>query len=161
MGYAPADDPQIAIYVVVDRPNAAKQDDAKFATGIVRNILTEVLPYMNIFMTEELSDAEKQELEELHLEITTQYTQTPEEDAIENLDEDSQEEQTSEEGEEQEQNVEPVWKSFPIDPDTGYRVDPETGEQYDAETGVAIEGGSSMGEGIPSNPNLTNPSDTQ
>ncbi|MCR5755140.1 MAG: cell division protein FtsI [Acetatifactor sp.] len=161
MGYAPADDPQIAIYVVVDRPNAAKQDDAKFATGIVRNILTEVLPYMNIFMTEELSDAEKQELEELHLEITTQYTQTPEEDAIENLDEDSQEEQTSEEGEEQEQNGEPVWKSFPIDPDTGYRVDPETGEQYDAETGFAIEGGSSMGEGIPSNPNLTNPSDTQ
>ena len=43
-----ADDPQIAIYVVVDRPNAAKQDDAKFATKIVRNILTEVLPYLGI-----------------------------------------------------------------------------------------------------------------
>ena len=36
MGYAPADDPEIAIYVVVDRPNAAQQDDAKFATRIVR-----------------------------------------------------------------------------------------------------------------------------
>ena len=35
MGYAPADDPQIAIYVVVDRANAFPQDDAKFATGIV------------------------------------------------------------------------------------------------------------------------------
>ena len=44
MGYAPADNPQIAIYVVVDRPNAVFQDDAKFATKIVRNILTEVLP---------------------------------------------------------------------------------------------------------------------
>ena len=38
MGYAPADDPQIAIYVVVDRVNASPQDDAKFATGIVRNV---------------------------------------------------------------------------------------------------------------------------
>ena len=64
MGYAPADDPQIAIYVVVDRANAAKQDDAKYATGIVRNILTEVLPYLNIYMTEELSEKEQQELEE-------------------------------------------------------------------------------------------------
>ena len=64
MGYAPADDPQIAIYVVVDRANASPQDDAKFATGIVRNVLTEVLPYLNIFMTEELSEKEIQELAE-------------------------------------------------------------------------------------------------
>ena len=64
MGYAPADDPQIAIYVVVDRPNAVYQDDAKFATGIVRNILTEVLPYLNYFMTEELSETEITEMSE-------------------------------------------------------------------------------------------------
>lgn len=69
MGYAPADDPQIAIYVVVDRPNVQYQDDAKFATGIVRNILTEVLPYMGIFMTEELTDKERKELEDLQQEI--------------------------------------------------------------------------------------------
>lgn len=69
MGYAPANNPQIAIYVVVDRPNAVFQDDAKFATKIVRNILTEVLPYMNIYMTEELSDSEKEELEKLDIAI--------------------------------------------------------------------------------------------
>ncbi len=77
MGYAPADDPQIAIYVVVDRPNVEKgekQADAKFATGIVRNILTEVLPYMNIYMTEELTDEERAELQELGLKDTTGYT---------------------------------------------------------------------------------------
>ena len=73
MGFAPADDPQIAIYVVVDRPNTAKQDNARFATGIVRNILMEALPYLNIFMTESLTEAEVAELEELQLEITTQY----------------------------------------------------------------------------------------
>ena len=73
MGFAPADDPQIAIYVVVDRPNTAKQDNARFATGIVRNILMEALPYLNIFMTESLTEAEVAELEALQLEITTQY----------------------------------------------------------------------------------------
>ena len=69
MGYAPADDPQIAIYVVVDRPNVQYQDDAKFATRIVRNVLTEVLPYLNIFMTEELSEKEREELEALKIQI--------------------------------------------------------------------------------------------
>ena len=67
MGYAPADDPEIAIYVVVDRPNAETQDDAKFATRIVRSILTEVLPYLDIFMTEPLSEEEQQELEEAQI----------------------------------------------------------------------------------------------
>ena len=78
MGYAPADNPQIAIYVVVDRPNAVFQDDAKFATKIVRNILTEVLPYMNIYMTEELSDKEKEELDSLESTITSANTEEEE-----------------------------------------------------------------------------------
>ena len=69
MGYAPADNPQIAIYVVVDRPNTVFQDDAKFATRIVRNILTEVLPYLNIYMTEELSESELAELEQLNIAV--------------------------------------------------------------------------------------------
>ena len=78
MGFAPADNPQIAIYVVVDRPNAVFQDDAKFATRIVRNILTEVLPYMNIYMTEELSDKEKEELDSLESTITSANTEEEE-----------------------------------------------------------------------------------
>ncbi len=85
MGYAPADDPQIAIYVVVDRPNVSKQDDAKLATGIVRNVLTEVLPYLNIFMTEELSEAEIKELEERQLAVTTMYAAQLEEEQREKI----------------------------------------------------------------------------
>lgn len=69
MGYAPADNPQIAIYVVVDRPNAVFQDDAKYATRIVRSILTEVLPYLNIYMTEELSEKEQQEIDALNITV--------------------------------------------------------------------------------------------
>lgn len=140
IGYAPADDPQIAIYVVVDRANAEKQDSATFATGIVRNILTEVLPYKNIFMTEELSEEEKAELEAKQLEITSQYMQTPEGDALESAEGESSAEgegstgESSSEGE----SGNPPWMSYPIDPETGYRKNPETGELLDPETGNPI-----------------------
>lgn len=80
MGYAPADDPQIAIYVVVDRPNVASQADAKYATGIVRNVLTETLPYLNIFMTEELDEKEQKELADKQLAVTTMYATQIEEE---------------------------------------------------------------------------------
>jgi len=69
MGFAPADNPQIAIYVVVDRPNSWVQDNVGFATRLCRSILTEVLPYMNIYMTEELSEKEEQELAELNITV--------------------------------------------------------------------------------------------
>lgn len=75
IGYAPADDPQIAIYVVVDRANAKEQDEAKFATGIARSILTEALPYLGIFMTEEVTEEEQKELDALNLENTNYYRQ--------------------------------------------------------------------------------------
>nr|WP_300818315.1 penicillin-binding protein 2 [uncultured Acetatifactor sp.] len=79
IGYAPADDPQVAIYVVVDRPNTDKQGNARFATKIVRNILTEALPYLNIFMTEEVTEEEQQELDALQQSIVNQYAPaTPE-----------------------------------------------------------------------------------
>lgn len=133
MGFAPADDPQIAIYVVVDRPNAAKQDDAKFATGIVRDVLTEVLPYLNIYMTEELSQAEIQELEERELAITTQYGQTGED-----VEEEQATENTEDPAEEDSNEGDPLWMSFPIDPETGYRVDPDTGEELDPDTGWPV-----------------------
>lgn len=148
MGYAPADDPQIAIYVVVDRANAAKQDDAKYATGIVRNILTEILPYLNIYMTEELSEKEVAELEERQLANTLAYGKN-EESSEESEGEEQTGESNTEEG--QGENTlpqegdaadpgigQPVWMSFPVDPDTGYRVDPTTGNQLDAKTGELI-----------------------
>lgn len=52
IGYAPADKPQVAIYVVVDEPNAVDEAHSQFAQGIVKSILTEILPYMNIYPDE-------------------------------------------------------------------------------------------------------------
>lgn len=161
MGYAPADDPQIAIYVVVDRPNVAYQDDAKHATGIVRKVLTEVLPYMNIFMTEELSDTEREELEALQIQIRTPAEDTEGEDV--ELDEEGNpidpesaedgengaegEAQEDEEGDPAEGSGDTdIWKTFPIDPDTGYLKDPNTGYLIDPDTGSVVSGGSLLGD---------------
>lgn len=135
MGYAPADDPQIAIYVVVDRANVEEQANSRLATGIVRDILTEVLPYLHIYMTEELSDAERQELAERQLEITHMYA--PQED-VSGGDVSG--------GDASDGDVsggdlpEPIWKTFEKDPQTGNYIDPDTGEQLDPDTGAPVDG---------------------
>ncbi len=153
IGYAPADDPQIAIYVVVDRPNAKAQDDAKFATEIVKNILTEVLPYLNIYMTEELTEAEKTELIEKGFAVT--YGLYPDDEEAEEA---VNEVEKKTDNSVKPQIVEAVWKGFPIDPVIGYRVDPETGDYYDAETGVSITGANaSFGDDVPINEELIEP----
>ena len=168
IGYAPADDPQVAIYVVVDRPNSDKQGNARYATKIVRNILTEALPYLNIFMTEEVTEEERQELEALQLSITNQYTQTPEGEpggAEGGEGAEGGQEGNGGEGAEggQEGNggtggegaANPPWMDFPVDPETGYRVDPATGRSYDAQTGAPIDQAESVPDpNIPVNPNL-------
>ena len=56
---------------MVDRPNVKEQDDAKYASMISHDILTEILPYLNIPMTEEVSDKEREELLALELSIYT------------------------------------------------------------------------------------------
>lgn len=150
MSFAPADNPQIACYVVVDRANNRPQDDAKYATRIVRNILTETLPYLNIFMTEELSEKEQKELEEKNLQITLQYK--PEEPEEEENPENPEGETSPEET-----ISEPEWMKFPVEEGTGYYVNPSTGEKYDPDTGAPVSGNVSFSDEVPVNPALENP----
>lgn len=71
--YAPYEDPKIAIYVVIDRMNDSPQEQTSDACILVREILTEVLPYLNISMTVPLSSEEEAELEALNLQNTYAY----------------------------------------------------------------------------------------
>ncbi len=128
MGYAPADDPEIAIYVVVDRPNTRYQDDAKFATRIVRAVLTEALPYLNYPMTVELSEKEQAELAELREKMVTPETpvvETTEEENVEETEETTETEEVKEESSS-------IWETFDVDPATGYYIDPNTGNPIDS-----------------------------
>jgi stage V sporulation protein D (sporulation-specific penicillin-binding protein) len=148
MGYAPADDPDIAIYVVVDRPNALYQDDAKYATRIVRAILTEALPYLNYPMTEELSEKEQLELAELREQLVTTATAEENVEGEENSEENAEgtSEETSDGSAEateevkEEKSRSSIWESFDKDPTTGYYVDPSNGNLIDPDSGSVIGG---------------------
>lgn len=53
IGFAPVDDPQLVIYCIIDEPNVEDQPHSTYAQNIVREILEEILPYMNIYPDEE------------------------------------------------------------------------------------------------------------
>ena len=59
MGFAPVENPQLVIYCVVNEPNVGDQAHSYFAQNIVREILEEVLPYMNMYPDEELTGKNK------------------------------------------------------------------------------------------------------
>lgn len=56
IGFAPLDDPQVVVYVVVDEPNTEYQADSLYAQYLYKGIMTEILPYLNIFQDEEVTD---------------------------------------------------------------------------------------------------------
>lgn len=55
MGFVPVENPQIVIYCIIDEPNVEYQAHSSYAQNIAREILKEVLPYMNIYPDEELA----------------------------------------------------------------------------------------------------------
>ena len=48
IGFAPVDDPQVVIYVVVDEPNTDNQATSSYPQYIAQGIMSELLPYLNI-----------------------------------------------------------------------------------------------------------------
>ncbi|MBR6485863.1 MAG: cell division protein FtsI, partial [Lachnospiraceae bacterium] len=139
MGYAPADDPQIVIYTVIDTPNVESQPHARYATLLTRDILTEVLPYMHVFMTEELTDEEKAELDEAALTFAQSAGKTLSEN--ETVSENDIEEETNDDSVIvfEEQEAEKEKPEYKLDPVTGYPIDPETGAVLDPDTGQPVD----------------------
>ena len=124
---------------------------------MVRNILTEVLPYLNIYMTEELTPAEEKELAENNLQNTLNFSTSTSSDAKDeqpvittNVPSDTIIDSTNETG-----RIYPIWMTYPIDSATGYRMGPDGG-YYDVYTGDPIyaTGSNFLDEGVPTNPNL-------
>ena len=59
-GFAPADDPQVFLYVVIDTPNlppGEQQAHSTFASSLFQKIMTQMLPYLNVFPTSEIPEA--------------------------------------------------------------------------------------------------------
>ena len=52
IGFAPLENPQVVVYVVVDEPNTQYQANSMYAQYIAKQIMGEILPYLNIFQDE-------------------------------------------------------------------------------------------------------------
>lgn len=60
-GFAPIEDPQVFVYVVIDTPNyppGEQQAHSSYASAVFSKIMTEILPYLNIFPTKDLPENE-------------------------------------------------------------------------------------------------------
>ncbi|MCR5272372.1 MAG: peptidoglycan glycosyltransferase [Lachnospiraceae bacterium] len=76
IGFAPAENPQVVIYAIIDEPNVEDQAHSSYAQQLVKDILTEILPYMNIYMDEELvpEESEEEAVVEVQAEETVEGT---------------------------------------------------------------------------------------
>ena len=57
LGYAPQNNPEIVIYVVVDEPNVENQDDSSLVKKLAKSIMEEAFPYLGITTIEESEQA--------------------------------------------------------------------------------------------------------
>lgn len=113
IGFAPADNPQVVCYVVVDEPNAdspTTQASSAFAEEIFKNIMKEAMPYLNIPRNAEIPEDMK---EEVAAEEAARAEQEAEEEATE--------EET------------PIEEGTLVDPNTGETVKMPTEEEVEAE----------------------------
>ena len=151
MSFAPADDPQLVCYVVVDEPNTPNQAVSKYAAVLCKDILTEVLPYMGIFQTEELTEKEAAELAEKQQEFSKGSTGENTEEEVTGeiiVDQQSGGDQgtdptnaitfVDENGNKLDEEDNTGGK-VQIDPATGYAVDPTTGVLLDPTTGAPVD----------------------
>lgn len=82
IGFAPLDDPQVVVYVVVDEPNAESQADSLYAQYLYKGIMTEILPYLNIFQDEEVTDKTNAKMSYLEELINQKVESTGQSDSV-------------------------------------------------------------------------------
>ena len=58
IGYAPQENPEVVVYVVVDEPNVAAQASSSYATELASGIMSEIFPYLGITKSSETADTQ-------------------------------------------------------------------------------------------------------
>lgn len=166
IGHAPADEPEVLVYVVIDRPNVEVQSQSRYATIMAKDIMTEVLPYMNIFQDQEYT---KEELEAMNQENGQENTQAGNEgtagennETEEGTDQEGEnsesqnnteagenhgEENTNGETSENTGETQATGENSEEEPQVDPYYDPETGDNLDPEfSTIGGESGQSSGE---------------
>lgn len=82
IGFAPVDNPQLLVYVVVDEPNAEEEFHSTFAQEIAKGIFEETLPYLNIYPDEDIVVTEETDPAEAPADGTTDVPDYAPEDSM-------------------------------------------------------------------------------
>ncbi len=82
IGFAPVDNPQLLVYVVVDEPNAEEEFHSTFAQEIAKGIFEETLPYLNIYPDEDIVVTEDTDPAEAPADGTTDVPDSAPEDSM-------------------------------------------------------------------------------
>lgn len=64
-GFAPTDHPKVLVYVVIDEPNVEKQASSSYASKVFSNVMSDILPYLNVFPATDEADEELPGLEQV------------------------------------------------------------------------------------------------
>lgn len=126
IGFAPADNPQVVCYVVVDEPNAADhitQASSSYAQEIFKNIMKEAMPYLNIYATEEIPADMQDEVD------------------AENAAKEQSEDEGEDEDREEPEDEEPVPEGVLTDPNTGEQVKMPTEKDLEGQEDEGVLGG--------------------
>lgn len=59
IGAVPIDNPKVVIYAVIDEPNVEDQEFGGYTIEMTQGILSEILPYLGVYPTEEITDEQK------------------------------------------------------------------------------------------------------
>ena len=61
IGYAPQENPEVVIYVVIDEANVGAQDNSSLVLELAKNIMSEAFPYLGITTIEEAGESQTQQ----------------------------------------------------------------------------------------------------
>lgn len=64
-GFAPANDPQVLVYVIIDTPHVEDQPHSTYASGVFQKIMGDILPYLNVFPSVDFEDEDDTLAEQL------------------------------------------------------------------------------------------------
>ena len=59
-GFAPAMDPEVLVYVTIDTPHVEDQPHSTFASNVFSQIMSDILPYLNVFPTVEYEQSQEE-----------------------------------------------------------------------------------------------------
>lgn len=86
IGFAPVENPEVLVYVVINEPNVENQAQSSLATNLAKDIFTELFPYMNIYKDEEDPQAaENAQSQEQAAQLTQEEQAASQENYTENI----------------------------------------------------------------------------